>query len=489
MVEVEVIPTEELGNRSYIAHDGSSAVVIDPQRDLDRVEAVLSWLGVTCGLVMETHIHNDYVTGGYELARRLGVPYVLSADEDVSFGRHGVRDGQRLAVGRLTVQVTATPGHTDNHLSYVISDGDGPPVVFTGGSLLYGSVGRTDLVDPARTEELTRAQYRSAHRLADALPDDTGVYPTHGFGSFCSSGSAGSAGAGAAASAGAVSHAHAHVHSHAPSPSLSPDPAPDPATAPAAPPSATIGDERARNAALTEPDEDVFVARLVAGLTAYPAYYAHMAALNRQGPGVPDLAPPARVDAHELAKRIADGEWVVDLRDRTAYAAGHLAGTVGIELGRQFATYLGWLLPWGSQLTLIGETPEQVADAQRQLIRIGVDLLAGAGTAPGTLPGEALRSYPRVRFADLAVRPEGEPVMDVRRDDERAQGHIPGSTHVPLHSLLDRLAELPAGRLWVHCAGGFRASIAAALLDRAGRQVVLVDDDYAKAVETGLATG
>ncbi|MEU6172855.1 MBL fold metallo-hydrolase [Streptantibioticus parmotrematis] len=446
MLEVEVIPTRELGNRSYVVHDGRTAVVVDPQRDLDRVEEVLEKAGAACGLVVETHVHNDYVTGGWELARRHGVPYVLSAEETVSFACRPVRDGERLAVGSLTVEVVATPGHTDGHLAYVVTDGEAAPAVFTGGSLLYGTVGRTDLVDPDRTEELARAQYRSARRLAARLPDDAAVYPTHGFGSFCSVGPCASG----IDTAGPV----------------------------------TLADERRRNDALTEPDEDAFAARLVAGLTAYPAFYAQP--LNRRGPGPADLAPPEPVDAAELRRRIADGQWVLDLRDRTAYAAGHLAGSVGIELGDQFSTYVSWLLPWGEPLTLVGESGEQVAAAQRQLARIGVDRPAGA--AVGDVPGE--RAYPRATFAEAAARPESDLLVDVRRDDERAVGHIPGSRHLPVHQLLPRIDELPRDRrLWLHCAGGFRASVAASLLERAGYDVVLVDDDYAKAVEAGIATG
>jgi rhodanese-related sulfurtransferase len=320
--------------------------------------------------------------------------------------------------------------------------------VFTGGSLLYGSVGRTDLVDPARTEELTRAQYHSAHRLADTLPDEAPIYPTHGFGSFCSTGSA----AGGSGS--------------------------------------TIGIERTRNDALTAVDEQSFVDKLIANLGAYPAYYAHMAPLNRQGPEAPDTSAPSLVDATELAKRIAAGEWVIDLRDRVAYAADHLAGTISIVLGTQFATYVGWLAPWDTPITLIGETPQHVSDAQRQLIRIGVDRLAGAAT--GTLDeltaaNQERRDYPRETFTGVTTIGSGDVVLDVRRDDERANGFIPGSAHLPLHSLLSRLDELPEGRLWVHCASGFRASIAASLLDRAGRDVVYIDDDYSHAVELGLA--
>lgn len=448
---VEVIETSELGDRSYVAHDGEVAVVIDPQRDLDRVERVLADGALRCEVVLETHIHNDYVTGGLELARRTGARYVVAAADHVEFDRLPVQDGERLEAGKMRIQVIATPGHTDTHLAYRVEDGAGPAAVFTGGSLLFGSVGRTDLVDETRVEELTRAQYRSAHRLSELNHDGDWVFPTHGFGSFCSSG---------AATGGDTS---------------------------------TIEQERARNDALTERDEDAFVKRLVAGLTAYPSYYAHMGARNSQGPGPADLSAPQPVEPDELVTRIEAGEWVVDLRDRTAYAAAHVGGSIGIALGQQFSTYLGWLIPWGTPLTLIGESAQQVSDAQRQLVRIGIDRPAGAavGTPDAIASPDRVRSYPRVSFAELsdAVGRDGVVVLDVRRDDERASGAIPGSAHIPMHSLLERLDEVPSGQLWVHCASGFRASVAASLLERGGYDVVLVDDEYPAAVESGLATG
>ena len=449
-MQVEVISTNELGDRSYIVHDQATAVVVDPQRDLDRVIAVLDKLGLTLDMVVESHIHNDYVTGGHALARRYGARYAVNGADHVDFDRFAISDGDELEAGSLRIRVLATPGHTDTHLAFVITDvaaPEQPPAVFTGGSLLYGSVGRTDLVDPARTEELTRAQFHSAHHLADILPDESPIYPTHGFGSFCSTGSA---------VGGADS---------------------------------TIGVERARNDALTAVDEQSFVDKLIANLSAYPAYYAHMGALNRQGPDEPDMSAPAALDADELATRITGGEWVVDLSDRVAYAADHLAGTISIALGGQFATYLGWLTPWGAPVTLIGDSPDQISAAQRQLVRIGIDHLAGAAT--GTLDeltaaGQARQHYPRKTFAEVKALNADDIILDVRRDDERAGGFIPGSAHFPLHSLLSRMNELPHGRLWVHCASGFRASIAASLLDRAGRDVVYIDDDFSHAVELGL---
>jgi hydroxyacylglutathione hydrolase len=442
-MHVEVMPTEDLGDRSYLVHDGSLAVVVDPQRDVDRVEKALAELGLRCAMVLETHIHNDYVTGGYDLAQRSGCPYVVSAGDEVSFDRLAVRDGDELLVGSMTVRVIATPGHTDAHLAYVITVANEIPAVFTGGSLLYGSVGRTDLVSSARTDELTRKQFHSARRLADALPDATPVYPTHGFGSFCSSGSV----------TGGIG--------------------------------GTIRDEKHRNDALISDDEDAFVERLIADLTPYPAYYAYMGPLNRSGPAAPDLSTPAPLQARQLRTRIDTGEWVIDLRDRTAYAASHVHGTIGIALGSQFATYVGWLMPWGTPLSLIGESAEQVADAQRMLARIGVDELQGAatGSVEDLSGGTPASWYPRCTFAEL---PDGAVLLDVRRDDEYVAGHIPGAAHVPLHHLLERLDALPPGQLWVHCASGYRASIAASLLARAGRDVVFIDDSYESAVTAGL---
>jgi glyoxylase-like metal-dependent hydrolase (beta-lactamase superfamily II)/rhodanese-related sulfurtransferase len=452
-MQIETIATASLGDRSYVVHDGSVAVVIDPQRDLDRLVELLDRRALTVALVLETHIHNDYVTGGLELARQTGARYGVNAEDAVAFDRLPLSDGQELTAGTLAVRVLATPGHTDTHLAFAVTDASDPAeptAVFTGGSLLFGSVGRTDLVDPARTDELTRAQFRSAHRLAAELPDASPIFPTHGFGSFCSSGGA---------TGGDAS---------------------------------TIGIERTRNDAFTATDEQSFVDALVAGLSTYPAYYAHMAPLNGAGPGPADLDPPAVLDAAELGKRIAAGEWVVDLRDRVAYAADHLAGSIGIALGDQTATYVGWLAPWGQPLTLIGETPEQIADAQRQLTRIGIDHPVGAASGSvADLAGTSLerRGYPRVTFAELVGGPPpGEVVLDVRRDDEFAAGHLVGAAQLPLHALLTRLAELPDGRLWVHCASGFRAAIAASLLDRAGRDVVYVDDEFAHALALGLTT-
>jgi hydroxyacylglutathione hydrolase len=444
-VEIITIETPSLGDRTYLAHDGTSALVVDPQRDLDRLLAAADEAGVAITHVAETHLHNDYVSGGLVLARITGATYLHAADEDVRFDHTPVSDGDAFDVGGLHVQVVHTPGHTPHHLSYVVrSDGE-PPAVFTGGSLLHGTVGRTDLVSTELTDELTRAQFRSARRLADDLPDDARIYPTHGFGSFCASASSDEESDG------------------------------------------TLGTERQVNLALTIDDEDEFVARLVDGLTAYPRYYAHMSPMNQAGATPIDLSPPAEVDPVELARRIHRGEWVVDLRARRAFAADHVAGTISVELEDAFATYVGWLIPWGMPLTLLGDTIDQVGEAQRQLARIGIDRPSGSRTgSPSEWADDPdRRGYPVVTFAEVPRDLEGT-ILDVRRPDERGDGHVEGSVHVPLDELLHRLDELPDTELWVHCASGFRASIATSLLDRAGRRVVLIDDDADAAAEAGL---
>ncbi len=448
-MHVETIETAELGDRSYVVHDGRTAVVIDPQRDTDRVERLLATLGVRLAAVAETHIHNDYVTGGLELARRTGADYLVSARDEVDFDRRPVSDGDEIRYGDLVIRVIATPGHTFHHLAYAVRPAGSadPGGVFTGGSLLYGSVGRTDLLGDEHADALTRAQFHSARRLAATLEEGTTVFPTHGFGSFCSSGSA----------AGGES--------------------------------STIGEERKRNDALTEEDEDAFVEQLLANLTAYPAYYAHMGARNLAGPGAPDLSAPEPVDADGLRRRIDAGDWVVDLRTRTVYAASHVPGTVSIELSGQFSTYVGWLLPWDVPVTLLGENAEQVAEAQRQLVRIGIERPGGAavGAVEDLVDGRGPASFPRVSFADLKRR-EGEEftVLDVRREDERRESAIPGSAHIPIHAIVQRLDEVPDGPLWVHCLSGFRAAIAASILERAGHDVVLIDDEYENAQKLGL---
>lgn len=446
-MDVIVIDTPQLGDRSYLVHDGAVALVIDPQRDTDRVERAAREAGVTITHVAETHIHNDYVTGGFELARAHGASYLVNAADPVKFERTPITDGETVQVGAFTVKAVATPGHTHTHLSFIVEDGE-KQAVFSGGSLLYGSVGRTDLVAASDTVGLTRDQYASVRRLVEQADRDAALFPTHGFGSFCSSG-----------------------------PATGAD-------------ESTIGEQLTGNHALTDPDEDHFVRELIANLTAYPSYYAHMGPSNIQGPGAADLSVPVSVDPAELNRRLEDGEWVVDLRNRVAFSSSHLKGSVSFEYGdgSSFTTFLGWVLPWDEKLTLVGSR-EDVENAIRDLSRIGIDSPdAAVGTEPHALaPGAALASYPRVGWDGLiSGRAEGDAVLDVRRTDEFAGTRVAGAVNVPLHELLGRMDEVPEGRLWVHCASGYRAGVAASLLQRAGRDVVQIDATFEDAETSGV---
>ncbi|WP_309229896.1 rhodanese-like domain-containing protein [Blastococcus sp. TML/M2B] len=247
--------------------------------------------------------------------------------------------------------------------------------------------------------------------------------------------------------------------------------------------SSTVGEQARVNPALTQ-DEQTFVDELIAGLTAIPAWYAHMGPANAAGPAPVDLSMPRPVDPAELAERLAAGEWVIDLRSRTAFAHRHLPGALNFELAiATFVTYVGWLVPWGAPITLIGETAEQVADARRELVRIGIDRLAGAaiGSPEALAAGREPVSYPVSDFAGLAAAMAADPdlvVLDARRTDERAGGGVRGSRHIPIHDLPGRIDEVPDGDVWVYCGSGYRASIAASLLARTGRRPVLVDGGY-----------
>jgi glyoxylase-like metal-dependent hydrolase (beta-lactamase superfamily II)/rhodanese-related sulfurtransferase len=455
-IHVEVIETSSLGDRSYLAHDGQVAIVVDAQRDIDRVLALAGRLGVRITHVVETHLHNDYVSGGLALARVTGAAYLVAADEDVSFDRLPVADGDEIVVSAgMRLAVLSTPGHTHHHLSYVLHGMDRPEGVFTGGSLLFGTTGRTDLFGKQHAHTLAHHQHASARRLADLLPDGSQVWPTHGFGSFCS----------ATQSTASAS---------------------------------TIGQEKTVNPALRL-EAEAFVTTTLAGLDDYPAYYAHMGARNAVGADLIDLTPARLADPQELRGRIDAGEWVVDLRSRKAFVHRHLAGTLSFPLDGPMSTWLGWMAPWGAPITLLGESPEQVAAAQRELARIGIDRPAAMATgtpeqwAGGdeSLLGEVITAS----FTDLAAARSGrgpgglpapEVVLDVRMGNEWRLSHLAGAVHIPLPQLPTRLGELPTGTVWVHCGSGYRAAAAASLLARAGRRVVHLDDLYGNAVDARL---
>jgi hydroxyacylglutathione hydrolase len=335
----------------------------------------------------------------------------------------------------------ATPGHTPEHLAYVVfeSGADDPLAVFTGGSLLVGSAGRTDLLGPERTDELTRAQFATLRRLAD-LPDAVRVLPTHGGGSFC------------VASKGGGER------------------------------TSTMGQERTDNLALSATDEEAFARTHASGLFAFPAYYEHMAPMNRAGPRVLGGVPiPPALTPEQVRNRADRGAWVVDGRHRVSFAEAHVPGSVNVELNEAFASYVGWLVPFGEPLILILMPDRDIGEAATALMRIGyeeqvVGYLVG-GVEGWREAGLPLRSYAVGGVEDLCRDLRSEPplVLDVRQDREHRSLSLPGSIHIFIGDLPGRLDEVPRGRpVWAVCASGHRSSMAASLLDREGIPVTLL---------------
>jgi hydroxyacylglutathione hydrolase len=435
-MDVHVLSTPGLGNSSYLLASDGEAVAVDPPRDAWRVATAAEQRGWHIRAVLETHVHNDYLSGARELRRARRARIVAPVFGGYRFGHLAADEGLSLTLGSVAIVARATPGHTPEHLTWEVRDGSGRPLaVFTGGSLLMGGVGRTDLLGEARTAELTSAQFRTLRRLSE-LPDDVVVYPTHGAGSFCVAG--GSDG----------------------------------------PASATIGSLRTLNAAFAAPDLETFERELSVGRTRYPAYYTWMAPLNRRGPrllGGPPRPRPLTVD--QVADARAAGARVVDARDRRAFARGHLAGSLNVELGESFGAYVGWLLPFDAPLCLVVDDPADEVEAATELLRIGFDHVLGhldAGVAAWTAAGATTSSYATVSIDELRAQAAGEGdgperILDVRQPSEWQAGSVPGSRRVFVADLPAELESLDDTAPWtVTCRSGSRAAIAASLLDAAG---------------------
>jgi glyoxylase-like metal-dependent hydrolase (beta-lactamase superfamily II)/rhodanese-related sulfurtransferase len=441
-IEVINIDTPTLGDRGYIAHDGKTALVVDPQRDIDRVQQILAERSLELGAVVETHMHNDYVSGGLVLSREYQAKYITNADDPVAFERVAAHDLDEFSIGNFGIKALHTPGHTFTHLSYILMDEQGKSTgIFTGGSMLHGSTGRPDLLGADHAPELARLQHGSAHRITELLDDATPIFPTHGFGSFCA----------ATSTSGSASK---------------------------------IQDEKRSNPALQLTVER-FVSETLAGLDSFPAYYKHMGPANLAGPGAIDLSELPRLSTEELLKRIAGDSWVVDLRDKDSWAKAHLAGTINFGISGSFATYLGWLFPYEKELVLISDKANDISLAQRELVRIGIDRPSASFVGAVDNFDEVVDTEV-VQFKDIPeVLTNSEiVVLDVRRNSERQASHIQGSKHIPLHELEGRLGELSTEKIyWVHCAGAYRASIATSIMQNAGLKVVLINEPYEKALE------
>lgn len=437
-VTVHQLRTPELGDSTYIVTSGNEAAVIDPQRDVERCEALLDALGARLTAVLETHVHNDYVSGGPDLARRRSADYLVPRDSDCEGGR-SVYEGDQIALGAVALRPLFTPGHTPHHLSYEIAAGGEVLAVLSGGSVLVGAVGRSDLISPDRTVELTRQQYRSAAKIGE-LPGPAVIGPTHGAGSFCTS-----------------------------------SPASDATWT-------TVALEKERNPAFLILEEDEFVRRQLSGLGPYPAYYSQMAGINRSGARPWPPVAPEEFPAARLAESMKEPDLVVvDLRPRLDFARQHLAGAVNVELEGPFSAYLGWVFPWGTRFLLISSSQAEAQQAATQAARIGIDGVVGWSRPAGwAAAGLAVASYDSIPISELGPRLSragAQRVLDVRQASERETAMIPDSLHVPVQEIRAQAPALAAweGTTFVHCASGYRAAIATSVLQAAGAEVVHVD--------------
>ena len=426
-LDVKGIRTPGLGDTTYVlTHDGA-AIVVDPQRDIERFVAELADRSVELGFVLETHLHNDYVSGGREFATTLGATLVLPAASGAAFDHVPAFHNEDLALGDLVIRPIHTPGHTPEHTSYLVLLDDEPYGVFSGGSLLVGSAGRSDLLGMERARQLTKLQHGSVMRLA-ALPDEVGLYPTHGEGSFCT-----------------VTTAGGHT--------------------------STIGAERSANPVLLFDDADTFADAQLSGLQPFPSYYAFMGPLNLIAPA----RPTASLEEIAVAD-IPEDSHVVDIRPSEAFAAGHLPGSIGIPAEDATAVWAAWLLPFDATVVLVALPDQEISEIVNQFVRIGFDHvhrvvrdLGDAGTSTyRTVDVEAMAAAAR----------DGHVILDVRAPEEWEAGHLEGSIHRYTPDLLTGLdGPDPGTEVWVACRSGRRTTVAAGLIERLGYVPVVLDRD------------
>jgi hydroxyacylglutathione hydrolase len=426
------------------------AIVVDPNRDVDQYLRAAEEEHVRITQVTETHIHADFLSGSRELAAKTGAALSLSDEGDAAWkygfardaGARLLRNGDRITVGNVFLDALHTPGHTPEHLTFLVTDGaaaNEPIAAATGDFIFVGDVGRPDLLERAAKikgtmEESARTLYHSLQRFAER-PDWLQLWPAHGAGSACGK---------------SISDI----------------------------PQSTLGYERRFNWAFRATGEQDFVTRVLAGQPDPPKYFAEMKRLNRDGPPILGgfRRPPQR-ELPALAMALDAGALVIDTRSPAEFAVGHVAGTINLPIDYSFATWAGWLIPYNVDIFLIvsERTPQAIDVAVRNLALIGLDRIAGYFDATvidaWAAGGRAIRTIPQIDPADLreAMTHGGVTLVDVRNTNEWHAGRIAGARHIPLGQLLDRLDEIPRARpVVIHCASGSRSSIGASLLDQRG---------------------
>lgn len=423
-----------LGHASYLLGDADAGVaaVIDPRRDVDDYLTTATNEGLRITDVLETHVHNDYVSGAEELRRRTGATVHVAAAADLSRPHAPMADGDELRVGSLRIRAVATPGHTPDHLAFLVADlsrTDEDWVFFSGGALLVGTAARPDLLGgPEEAKQAASVLFETLSGRIAPLPDWIELYPTHGAGSLCGSGIGGKRWS-------------------------------------------TIGFERRHNPALNQPDAAAFTRFILEDQPSVPAYWKRMRPMNQAG-GAPldTLGHPRALTADEVAHAAGHDAAIIDAREPARFAAGHIPGAVSIGLGDTFGTWAGSVVPIDREVVLVLERPEDLDPALTQLRRAGFDHVIGyldGGQDAWSGEAETLRQIDPAEVGDEPGR-----ILDVREPSEWREGRIPGALHIPGAQLPNRIDEVPDGPVSVVCGSGYRSAIAASLLLRAGREEI-----------------
>jgi len=439
---------EGLGNSSYLIGSEATglAAVIDPQRDVDRYLQVAEGLGLRLTYALDTHLHNDFISGTRELLAQSNIVVGASAEARLEFVHQPLHGGATLSLGDVTIGVLATPGHTPEHISFTVApiSQSTPTAIFTGGALIVGGAARTDLLGPDLTERLSRQLYHTLHDQLLQLSDDVLVYPTHGAGSFCSA----------------------------------------PVSADR---STTIGRERQQNLLARTASEEEFIDQALRNLPEYPTYFRYMRSINQRGPKVLNWLPVLEpLPPEKMQQQMAQGVAVIDTRTPREFMAGHIPASYGIPLGAPLITWAGWVVPFGTPIILVADDPIEREEAVRQLIRIGYDDLRGyldGGLAAWTAAGLPTQRVPILPAEELRLQLErgtAPIILDVRHDDEWRAGHLPRAIHLDAGRLPLSPPAVPRDeRIIVHCGHADRSTVGISLLERWGyRNLMLLGGGF-----------
>ncbi|HEU0116698.1 MAG TPA: rhodanese-like domain-containing protein [Thermomicrobiales bacterium] len=454
---VDRVSTPGLAQVAYLVADeaAAQAAVIDPRRDIADYLAWAERHGVAIVAILETHVHADFVSGARELASATGAPIYASRLGATAFPHIPLDDGDTIPIGALTLRALWTPGHTPEHISYLLFDqtrGLDPIALFSGDVLFVGEIGRPDLLGPEAQQTLIEQLWETVSQRLAKLPDQVIVYPGHTAGSPCGK------------QIGAA-------------------------------PQTTIGRERAFNYAFQQPNQDAFVHAVMAGMPKPPAYYPFMKRVNKLGPELLATLPtgkPLRV-ADLAAERAADA-LVIDARPAADFAKDHIPGAISIELGPNFAIWAGWLTPYEREVVLVLDDDAHYDAALTELRRIGIDSVAGylaGGMTVWAAAGKPTETMETIEARELAWRRGGYTVLDVRDRAEYESGHIAGALHAFAGDLAQGAAAPANGsdRVAVICGAGFRSMVASSLLQRRGKHdVVNVGGGMAAWTAAGLPT-